>query len=407
MSIVPQRGAGRSRAVRVRAVAALTALLLGVGVLGLAPTPAGAAYPCGIGICPWSGWMTLSFTHNSRPLDIVAILPGGPGGRLQAIVVDNAATYSSSDVFFGISSQVDPNGTTWTEPTALGANPMLPNLFQGSGYSGYSAFRDGQGFVHVWARAMHCVHCGFYLTERTDQTASGWSGWVDDSYFLPEAGGLNADGRLEVFGNHDLLGGVAPYGLAHRWQATTGGWSDPALWPTPNNVAIAVGRNADGRLEVFAYGGSQQPLASAWQTTPNGSWTPLFTMPTGPAVVTSAVNDADGRLEIFGYQGGNPLNAWQWVPNQNISPLAPMPALPTPTTDPPILEAARGRDGRLEVFTINSGQVYDSWQSTPGGSFGPWSPLPGATLPTKVDVVTNADGHLVVYTGTEWNVQET
>jgi hypothetical protein len=392
----------------------LVALVLGLAVLGAAPAPASAAYPCGAGVCPWSGWMPLSFTHNSRPLTIVAILPGGPGGRLQAIVADVWASAGSADVFFGISSQVDPNGTTWTTPTALGAGPLDPDELVGHGYQGWSAFRDGAGFIHVWAAARHCAHCLQNTVEHTDQTANGWSDWTGDAAaFLPTAAGLNADGRLEVFGENDGsdFDLVPPSGLSHRWQLAPGGWSTPAVWSTAPKVRSTVGRNADGRLEVFSgddNNGSTE-LTSAWQISVNGSWTPLNDMNGGDTAVTSSVNDADGRLEIFGTKDGAPVNAWQWAPNQTISPLAPMPALPTASGPfAPFLEAARDRDGRLEVFTINStGAVMNSWQRTPGSAFGPWSPLSDNTPAGHVDVVTNADGHLVAYTGTQWNVQQT
>src|SRR5437764_14713936 len=84
-----------------------------------------------------------------------------------------------------------------------------------------------------------------------------WTGWASLGGQL--SGGTpsvarNADGRLEVFADGQ---GTAGLEVHHIWQtAPGGGWS---AWgslgaPPPGDVlgAIDVGRNADGRLEVFA-----------------------------------------------------------------------------------------------------------------------------------------------------------
>jgi hypothetical protein len=58
--------------------------------------------------------------------------------------------------------------------------------------------------------------------------------------------------------------------IYHIWQTTPSDWiGEHAL----NGYAkqIAVGRNADGRLETF-YVGIDNAIYHNWQTTPNGEW---------------------------------------------------------------------------------------------------------------------------------------
>ena len=84
----------------------------------------------------------------------------------------------------------------------------------------------------------------------------GWGGWASLDGSLgggAPAVGRNLDGRLEVFAEAP---GAADTELAHIWQdpAAPTLWSDWASLGAPPGQFLgfpAVGRNADGRLEVF------------------------------------------------------------------------------------------------------------------------------------------------------------
>jgi hypothetical protein len=90
------------------------------------------------------------------------------------------------------------------------------------------------------------------------------------STFLPTVG-VNADGRLEAF----LIGTDGL--LWHIWQLTpNAGWGAWTSLDAPSNVTgdvnyPAVGRNADGRLEVFVVG-TDNALWHTWQLSPGGAW---------------------------------------------------------------------------------------------------------------------------------------
>ena len=161
------------------------------------------------------------------------------------------------------------------------------------------------------------------------QTSPGgrWSGW--DSL-----GGLmlntpvvvrNTDGRLEVFATSYLNGG---WPTAHIWQVSPGGrWSGwaPDLPVDQNFETPGVALNADGRLEVFGNGFWLGPLKHQWQTWPNRAWSVWNTASDGyrGGRNTSApvvAQNADGRIEVFCRGADNGLyHIWQTAPNNGWS----------------------------------------------------------------------------------------
>jgi hypothetical protein len=126
--------------------------------------------------------------------------------------------------------------------------------------------------------------------------------------------GRNADGRLEVFGT------AGDDTIWHTWQtAPSNGWS---AWRPFHSAGdrlrtLAVGRNADGRLEVFGTAGDDT-IWHTWQTAPNNGWsgwTPLFTRSDRLRRVEVHAN-ADGRLEVFGTAEDDTIwHTWQTAPN--------------------------------------------------------------------------------------------
>ena len=89
--------------------------------------------------------------------------------------------------------------------------------------------------------------------------------------------GRNRDGRLEVFAID------TDDAIRHTWQtAPNNGWNgqwDYLYRPSSRWRGLDVGQNADGRLEVFAIARRDNPLDSSdnrvwqtWQTAPNNGW---------------------------------------------------------------------------------------------------------------------------------------
>ena len=93
----------------------------------------------------------------------------------------------------------------------------------------------------------------------------------------------------------------------------------------------AVGRNADGRLEVFVIGGNGA-LYRQWQTTPGGAWS------------------------NWDHRGGDQLVGSN-------------------------LAVAKNRNGELEVFVIGGdGALYHQWQTNIGGPWTTWNKRGGSNM---------------------------
>jgi hypothetical protein len=125
--------------------------------------------------------------------------------------------------------------------------------------------------------------------------------------------GRNEDGRLEVFARG------AEGTLMHVWQLPGGGWSgwnNLLVWLTGNP---ALNNNLDGRLEVFVHG-TNSALYHRWQTTPNGDWSHQNSLNGILRSDPTVTRNWDGRLEVF---VRNTLNGvshrWQTTANGDWS----------------------------------------------------------------------------------------
>jgi len=218
----------------------------------------------------------------------------------------------------------------------------------------------------------------------------------------------NADGRLEVFAL-DSVGA-----LWHIQQTSPGmnwnSWASLGIAPNTNVLPdLAVERNADGRLEIFALD-SVGALWHTWQTSPGDGWFHWFS--SGRPQVTldwlDVIQNADGRLEVFALAEGRSLwHIWQTAPNGTWSPWTSF-----GNGGPPGLShigaphAAKNADGRLEVFlTAPTSGIPDIvlWrisQVTSGGSWGDWTSFDAPanlSINSDVSAAENADGRLEVF----------
>jgi hypothetical protein len=235
---------------------------------------------------------------------------------------------------------------------------------------------------------------------------AGWMGWDElGGQFAggSPAVGRNADGRLEVFA--DGPGAQGPE-LFHVWQmAPNSGWSSiDSLGAPPGEFldSPAVASNADGRLEAFVRVGlmSSGALWHIWQLTPNGGWSHWDDLggPVGAHLVEVTAN-ADGRLEAFVVSSVGTLNhIWQTTPNGGWSDWDD---LGKPGgIDVISASAARNADGRLQVASIGTdNQVWQIVQTSAGGGWGGWASL-GAAPKVGFSVARlgqDADGRLEVF----------
>jgi hypothetical protein len=230
--------------------------------------------------------------------------------------------------------------------------------------------------------------------DRDESAADDFGQWHHSSAPFPNlrsigsiAVGVNADGRLEAFA------AGADWQLWHQWQTKAGGswWG---FWPMTGNMlnAPAVAANADGRLEVFVHGSDRQ-LWHQWQTTPGGAWSGFVSMAGQMTDSPAVIANADGRLEVFVRGVDAQLwHQWQVTPGGAWSGFAPMTGN---MTDTPAV--ARNADGRLEVFVRGSdGQLWHQWQWKPGAAWSGFFPMTGSITDSPA-VAMNADGRLEVF----------
>jgi hypothetical protein len=159
-------------------------------------------------------------------------------------------------------------------------------------------------------------------------------------------------------------------------------WSSWESLGKPQEADIGrpfVQRNQDGRLEIFANGAGA--IFNLSQVSPNGPWRDGWRSkgrPSAEVGIKSHVvgKNADGRLEIFAVGEDFALwQKWQVAPNNGWSDT--WKTLGHPFAGPSLggqLTVGRNQDGRQEVFAVagieNFRLVSQIWQTVPAGAVG-------------------------------------
>jgi len=268
-------------------------------------------------------------------------------------------------------------------------NVAVPSSVNGN-QQGYAMFTwDSIGIIDV--SSMIAVTQEAWIRRPTTVTKStaAWSGWASEAGVLTSdiAVGRNADGRLEAF----VRG--TDNALWHKWQVTpNGGWSG---WVSEGGVLtsdIAVGRNADGRMEVFVRG-TDNALWHKWQTTPNGGWSGWVSE---GGVLTSEIavsRNLDGRMEVFVRGTDNAMwHKWQVTPNGGWSGWISEGGVLTSN-----IAVGQNADGRMEAFVRGTDNaMWHKWQTTPNGGWSGWI-SEGGILTSDIAIGRNNSGRLETF----------
>jgi hypothetical protein len=286
------------------------------------PTPNGA----------WSDW----WVHNGPPNGAQGAPAVGinQDGRLEVFVVDRRDHW------------------LYSQPQTAPSNGWSPDWFPFGAPAGVRlASSPGVGSNADGRLEVFVVGSDGFLWKK-DQTApnNGWSDWlthgapdgsvrwVSSPVVVP-----NQDGRMELF----MVGTDGQ--LWHEWQtAPNNGWSGWASLGSPPGRRLvgtpAVGMNAAvppaGRLEVFAVTDDGR-WWHLWQVTPNSGWSDWdasWRIRPGTGHGNLAVgSNADGRLEVFG-SDGELVHEWQDLGSDTLwwkGNVSPGPGPPLPTSNPP------------------------------------------------------------------------
>jgi hypothetical protein len=214
----------------------------------------------------------------------------------------------------------------------------------------------------------------------------------------------NQDGRLEVFA-------IGLGGIFNIWQVfPNGGWNDRWLGRDrpSSDVGIqlhVVGRNADGREEIFGVG-DDNALWHKWQVAPNGGWSEWAKLGT-PASDTSLTDrfivgtNQDGRQEVFAVgSDGNIWQIWQTAPNGGWSVWRKLGKPPAEIRSSDRITVGRNADLRQELFVMGRDDaLWHIWQVAPNAGWSDWESLgkPEHRDLSEPLVLKNADGHLEVF----------
>ncbi|MER5679981.1 family 43 glycosylhydrolase [[Kitasatospora] papulosa] len=253
---------------------------------------------------------------------------------------------------------------------------------------------DAAGRLTVFA--LDATDLAMLRRVQLDPHTDSWSEW--ETFGGPAGAvptlGRNADGRLEVFS-------LAPGGanLHHRVQRADGGWYDWEEFGGPAGAAPAVALDASGRLEVFALSPGGASFARRRQRSAGSTvwdpWEPGFGGAAGAPPVVAA--NADGRLEVFALApgGAGVDHRWQEAPGGPWT--ASWHRFGTAAGAAP--RVARDGSGRLTVAAIGPSGVgaFARRQAVPSGGWDAWVPLSGWSAAAPA-LAVNADGRLEAFT---------
>jgi GH25 family lysozyme M1 (1,4-beta-N-acetylmuramidase)/acylphosphatase len=158
----------------------------------------------------------------------------------------------------------------------------------------------------------------------------------------------------------------------------------------------AVGKNPDGRLEVFAVA-PKGDITTAFQTSAGGAWSPWYSLGGDLAGRPVLANEKDGRLEIFARGSDNALwHAVQDAPNGKMGSWASLGGVIS--GNPTVVVNG---DGRLEVFAVGTdGAVHHRLQSAVNGAgWAGWAKIGSAPGGGAIDpqALRGHDGNVRVF----------
>jgi ligand-binding sensor domain-containing protein/signal transduction histidine kinase len=220
-----------------------------------------------------------------------------------------------------------------------------------------------------------------------------FAGEANESLLGKPAVGKNADGHLEVF----KVGGSGE--LLHRWQKLAdGNWSSWCSLGGNLVPGLALTTNGDGTLEVFGVDRDSGALCLIRQAAPNSSeWSEWANMGGTLRPPVAVGQNLDGRLEVFAVDANTcaAVHLWQTDSQGHWSAWAERGGNLAPG-----LALVRNRDGRLELFGVHSdnGALVHCWQLHFNNSeeWSDWVDLGGSVLPGFV-VAQNILGRLEVF----------
>lgn len=329
---------------------------------------------------------------GSKPIELIFVnLPDGglhpiaAGGAGQTVIVDDGPvtrsyTYRLADVIAVLSGLM-----ARYQPTVLRTQDSLPDARYDAEHADHlAAARFAEAAADAYSDELLVVSYRCYnissgamnldTATRADKrkTMDAYlpfdeladpDGWPDRMFHRWPSGsgwlGHNADGRPQVF---LVRGGTA----VTWWQRPDGGWGGPQPLDGaggPLARGIAVGNNADGRMEIFARRLTDHQIVTTFQVQVNGAWRTGWVSLGNP-------NAGGGRTDQVG----------------------------APTV-------ANNADGRMQIFVKNGGGgVSTTFQTAANGTWGNWVDLLGTDVQDGLAAVVDAAGRIELFGSTRQTI---
>lgn len=356
----------------------------------------------------WAGWYSIGDLNGNDVQN--PVIGQNQDGHLEVFAWANYGPTASDHAVYR-TNQIGPNSSSWTAWTALGTLEV--------GTSKPAVMTNPSGRMEVFAWGSYLViggSCPSYdEIKQIWQTApnNGWSNWAEmgmpptpacNSLLEPYVG-MNGDGRLDVFAMAE------DSNFYHRWQTSPSGpwstgWNNLGTAGGTNlHSKLAVGRNADGRLALFA-GASNNEIYQTWQNSPGSeySWSGWtgFGKPAGVNLYYPVVGqNKDGRLEVFSDgSDGNLWHKWQVAPNSYWTYDWSSIVRPPGTSWVVPERIGQTPDGRMVLFArASDGAVWSIAQGQVNGPFGSWTSLgkpSGIAALNQIAIGKNKNGTFLV-----------
>ncbi|MEV8325917.1 PIG-L family deacetylase [Kitasatospora sp. NPDC056731] len=358
---------------------------------------------------------------NLHDAGLGAVLAGGTDTTVVPVgsPLSGPSTYTAADVV-----EVLRQLMVTYQPTVLRAQDELPDSrysgdhsdhVSAAKFAGQAALLYGGPLIQVNYRDYNISDSpvnldpattgakGVFVSEYASHDHSGnySDAWFSRMYYRWSRGtswaGLNQDGRPQVFV-------VRAGALYTYWRQADGSWGGPVRMADPGGrlaPGIAVGTNADGRLEVFARRLTDHHIISLPQGAPNGWWWNSWADHGNPNTglgnedqvgVPVVAGNQDGRLELFVKNGGGGLSSIRQTTPGGVWTGTWTDLGGTDLQDP--VTAIRNGVGAIEVFASTRTAVLGWRQGAPNGAFGGPGPIPGARPASPPKAALDQDGRI-------------
>ena len=238
----------------------------------------------------------------------------------------------------------------------------------------------------------------------------GWSAWKSH-LGKPQCGidnllavGKNSDNKLEIY----ALGKDQNLWTIWQYSAPQTGWSpwSSHLGRPPCGIdnLLAVGKNSEKKIEIYALG-KDQNLWTIWQyPAPRTGWSPwsphLGKPPAGIDKLLSVESDSNNKIEIFVLgKDQNLWTIWQYpAPQTGWSSWNSLGKPPCGIDN--LLAVGKNSDNKLEIYALGKDQnLWTIWQKSDGG-WSSWSShleSPPCGIDNLLGVGKNSENKIEIY----------